>query len=351
MRIIDEIQLDFDDVLIAPQRSTLNSRSEVEPWREFKNLIGTHSFNCIPITAANMGTVGTIRMAKILSANGYMCCLEKHIPVEDIIDMYRSISPDRQNRIFVSIGVKEPMERFLSLKRAGYDKIGINIDVPNGYIPNLKDRVIEARKMFPDSFIVAGTVVSGDIAQDLILAGADCIRCGIGCGSVCTTRIKSGVGRPQLSTIMECANACHQMNAYCMCDGGLKTPGDICKAFCAGADFIMTGSMFAGCDEAEGDVVERNGKKYKQYYGMSSKLAQEKHFGGFQANVRASEGREKLIPCTGPLEDIIKDINGGIRSMMTYIGARKLKNVSRQATFYRVNRQVNDKFANCENIQ
>ena len=112
MRIIDEIQLDFDDVLIAPQRSTLNSRSEVEPWREFKNLIGTHSFDCIPITAANMGTVGTVKMAKILSANGYMCCLEKHIPVEDIVDLYRSISPDRQNRIFVSIGIKGKTARW-----------------------------------------------------------------------------------------------------------------------------------------------------------------------------------------------------------------------------------------------
>ena len=351
MRIIDEIQLDFDDVLIAPQRSTLNSRSEVEPWRDFKSLNGKYSFSCIPICASNMGTVGTIKMAKVLSANGYMCALEKHIPIADIIELYRSVSEERQHRIFVSIGVREPVERLLELRDAGFTNIGINIDVPNGYIPKLKDRVVEVRDMFPYSFIVAGTVVSGDIAQDLILAGADCIRCGIGCGSVCTTRIKSGVGRPQLSTIMDCANACHQMNAYCMCDGGVKTPGDICKAFCAGTDFVMTGSMFAGCDEAEGDVIEKDGKKFKQYYGMSSKLAQEKHFGGFQANVRASEGREKLIPCTGPLEDIIKDINGGIRSMMTYIGARKLKNVNRQATFYRVNRQVNDKFAGCENIR
>jgi len=182
MRIIDEIQLDFDDVLIAPQRSTLNSRGEVEPWRDFKNLNGTHGFSCIPICASNMGTVGTVKMAKVLSANGYMCALEKHIPILDIINLFHSVSEERRHRIFVSIGVREPVERLLELRDAGFTKIGINIDVPNGYIPKLKDRVVEVRDMFPDSFIVAGTVVSGDIAQDLISAGADCIRCGIGCG-------------------------------------------------------------------------------------------------------------------------------------------------------------------------
>lgn len=347
MRIIDEIQLDFDDVLIAPQRSTLNSRSEVEPWREFKGLHGDFEMSCIPICCANMA-MATTKFALLLSANGYMCALEKHIPAKQIIDLYKSISVDRQRRIFVSIGVRESTETLLSIRDAGFDRIGINIDVPNGYIPKLIDRVKEIRNLFPNSFIVAGSISTNDIAQDLIIAGADCTRGSVGGGSVCLTRVKSGVGRPNLSTIIDVSNTCHQMRGYFMCDGGVKNPGDICKAFCAGSDFVMTGSLFAGCDEVESETKEINGKQYKLYYGMSSKMAQERHFGGFQENVRASEGREKWIPCVGSVDSVIKDINGGIRSMMTYIGASKLKNVNRQATFYRVNRQVNEKFANCK---
>ena len=349
MRIIDEIQLDFDDVLIAPQRSTLNSRADVNPWRDFSEEGHGARMFCIPIVAANMGTVGTVNMARKLSIEGYMCALEKHIPAEDIVALFHGLDEGQRKRVLVSIGVKESLDGIEFLIRNGLTDFAVNIDVPNGYIPKLKERVREIRELLPKSFIVAGTVVTADAAQDLILAGANCVRCGIGCGSVCATRVKSGVGRPQLSTIIEVANACHQMNAYCMCDGGVKTPGDVCKAFCAGADFVMTGSLLAGCDEAEGDTKEINGKKFKSYYGMSSRLAQEKHFNGM-AHYRASEGREKWIPCTGPLKNVIEDINGGIRSMMTYIGARKLKHVSRQATFYKVNRQVNDKFLSCENI-
>ena len=349
MRILDEIQLDFDDVLIAPQRSTLNSRADVNPWRDFLSEGRGGRMFCVPIVAANMGTVGTVNMARRLSIEGYMCALEKHIPEADILELFRMLDEGQRNRVLVSIGVKESLDGIQFLIGNGFYQLNVNIDVPNGYIPKLKTRVEEIRALAPKAFIVAGTVVTADAAQDLILAGANCVRCGIGCGSVCATRVKSGVGRPQLSTIIEVANACHQMNAYCMCDGGVKTPGDVCKAFCAGADFVMTGSLLAGCDEAEGETKYINDKRYKSYYGMSSRLAQEKHFNGM-AHYRASEGREKWIPCTGPLKDTIEDINGGIRSMMTYIGARKLKHVSRQATFYRVNHQVNDKFLNCENI-
>lgn len=167
--------------------------------------------------------------------------------------------------------------------------------------------------------------------------------------SVCSTRIKTGVGRPTLSMIVDCADAAHQIDGYIMCDGGVKTPGDVCKALCAGADFVMTGSLFAGCTEASGDIVEVNGKKFKHYYGMSSKLAQDTHFGGM-STYRTSEGREKLIPYTGDLADVITDINGGIRSCCTYIGSRKIKHMSRQASFYKVNHQVNVLFANSENI-
>lgn len=168
--------------------------------------------------------------------------------------------------------------------------------------------------------------------------------------SMCITRLKTGVGRPTLSMIIDCADAAHQLNKYVMCDGGCSVPGDVCKAFCAGADFVMSGSLFAGCDEAEGNKIIIDGKEYKQYYGMSSALAQRKHFGGFDSSYKASEGREKLIPATGPLINTIEDLNGSIRSCCTYIGSRKIKHMPRQTTFYKVHNQLNTKFAGCKDI-
>lgn len=357
MRIIEETQLDFDDVLIQPKRSSINSRSEVDIYREFTwtTLHGENkSFNCIPISAANMGTVGTIKMAENLAKAGFMSCLEKHISAEEIIALYSNLtelaikeqkSKDfYRSRVFISIGTRESFN-ILDKVNDLFPLIGINIDVPNGYFPKLIERVKDCRKRYFDSFIVAGTVVTGDIVQDLLRAGANCVRVGIGAGSVCTTRLKTGVGRPAISMLLDCADAAHQIEGYVMLDGGVKNPGDICKAFCAGADFVMTGSLFAGCNEATGEIVERGGKQYKMYYGMSSKLAQDTHFGGM-SEYRTSEGREKLIPYVGPLIDVINDINGGIRSCCTYIGSKKIKHMSRQASFYKVNHQVNTLFAN-----
>ena len=358
MRIIEETQLDFDDVLIQPKRSSINSRQEVDIYREFKWTAKdgkTHSFTCIPISAANMGTVGTPQMAIELAKNGYMSCLEKHLTAKEIISVYdyltahaiieaRYIETVFRSRVFVSIGTRESFD-ILDEVNAAYPLIGINIDVPNGYFPKLIERVRECRDRYPNSFIVAGSVVTGDIVQDLLRNGANCTKTGVGQGSVCSTRLKTGVGRPTLSMIMDCADAAHQIDGYIMCDGGVKTPGDVCKALCAGADFVMTGSLFAGCNEAAGEIVERSGKQYKMYYGMSSKLAQDTHFGGMSA-YRTSEGREKLIPYVGSLIDVINDINGGIRSCCTYIGSKKIKHMSRQASFYKVNHQVNTLFAN-----
>lgn len=362
MQIIGETQLDFDDVLIQPKRSSINSRSEVDIFREFtwKTSAGeARTLRCIPISAANMGTVGTPEMATALAINGYLCCLEKHTTTKEIYAVYdyltayaiNNVEVDEtvyRSRVFVSIGTKESFD-ILDEINAAYPLIGINIDVPNGYFPALIERVKECRKRYPNSFIIAGTVVTGDIAQDLLRAGANCIRVGIGAGSVCTSRIKAGVGRPQLSTIIDCADAAHQIGGFIMCDGGVKSPGDICKAFCAGSDFIMSGSMFAGCTESKGDIIDRDGKQFKIYYGMSSKLAQDTHFGGM-SSYRTSEGREKLIPHTGPLIDIINDINGGIRSCCAYIGARKLKHMPKHATFYKVNHQLNTVFASYANV-
>lgn len=364
MRIIEEEQLDFDDVLIMPRRSSLNSRKEVDIFRDYnydKQTDGCcERINGIPVICANMGSISNVETAKIFVSNGFFCALEKHIDIEQIRNLYAELEIlEEKNgekfgeyiqRIFPSIGIKESTDDLKELERTHYSYVrGVNIDVPNGYCPKLLDRVKEIRNIFPSSFIIAGTVVTPDMCQDLINAGANAVRVGIGSGQFCRTRLQTGVGRPQFSTIVECADACHQMGAFCVGDGGCSTPGDICKAICAGADMVMCGSIFAGCDEAEADTKEVNGKILKQFYGMSSRLAQEKFFGGF-AEYRASEGREKWIPTTGPLVNTLNEIKGSLRSCGTYIGARKIKNFSRQTAFYKVRRQVNEKFANCEDI-
>ena len=366
MRIIEEEQLDFDDVLIMPRRSSLNSRSEVNIIKNFD--YDKQSDGCcerisgIPVCCANMATIATLNMAKIFAKNGFFCALEKHYDAKQINELYIDLVEDAVHsglpaheytqRIFPSIGVKESLANISTLKfyTFGDEHIhGINIDVPNGYVPQLIDRVKAVRDIFPSAFIIAGNVVTPDICQDLINAGANGVKVGIGSGGMCITRLKTGVGRPQFSTIVECADACHQMGAFCISDGGCSKPGDICKAICAGADMVMCGSIFAGAAETNSERKTIDGKTYCSFYGMSSKLAQEKHFGGM-AKYRASEGREKWIPYTGPLQNTIDDICGSLRSCGTYIGARKIKNFSRQTAFYKVRHQLNTAYANYENI-
>ena len=350
MRIIEETQLDFNDVLIQPKRSTLSSRKEVEIYRTFtwSNDNGLmRSFTAIPIIAANMGVTGTIDMAKVLSKNGYMCALEKHYASSEINALFEELQQDAMHedkdiceytqRVFMTIGINDSFDAIREVKKE-HHLTGVVIDIANGYQLKLIDKVKEVRNEFPELFIVVGNVVTEDVTTDLILAGANCLKIGIGSGAACTTRLKTGVGRPQLSAIIDCADAAHQLHAYVMSDGGCVNPCDISKAFCAGADFVMLGGMLAGCDEAEGEkVLGADGKYYKKYYGMSSKYAQEKHFGKFN-NYRASEGREKLIPATGPLQNTIDDINGSLRSTCSYIGSHELRHMAKHATFYKVHK-------------
>lgn len=363
MRIIEETQLDFDDLLISPKRSTLNSRSEVELSRtfEWKDINGNkQSLTCIPIIVANMATIGTPRIAKIVSKHGLMCALEKHYPFEALDELYTDLENIAlaeglsknfySQKVMPSIGVKEDVDIIKHLNDKHPLKC-ICIDVPNGYIPRFIDRINEIAKICPQAMLICGNVVTGDICQDIILHGHGIVaKTGIGQGSACITRSKTGVGRPQASTIIECADACHQVGGFCCSDGGCKTVGDIGKAFGCGADFVMLGGMFAGCEEAEGETVYIDNKPHKLFYGMSSNLAQERHFGGRRAS-STSEGREKYIPITGSIEDVIKDIKGGLNSLMTYIGARKLKDIPKCCTFFKVNSQLNLKFANCKDFK
>ena len=352
MRIIEEEQLDFSDVLIQPKCSKILSRSQVNLEREFKwydegNV--KHIISCIPVGCSNMGTVGTIKMAELMVKNNHFSYLEKHISFEDVDNLFERLSEHERDLVVPSIGIKEDTEGLFRF----YDRWNVKmimIDVPNGYIPSLTERIKKIRSHCKNNFIIAGNVVDAAGAAQIIDAGANAVKVGIGNGAVCVTRLKTGVGRPQLSTIIEVADICHQKHAYVMADGGVASPGDVCKAFGAGADFVISGSLFAGCEESESETVVLDGKKYKQYYGMSSHLAQEKHFGGVR-KYSASEGREKLVPYTGSLESVLQDIDGGLRSCCTYIGCDKMKNFSRHTTFYKVHNQLNMLYANCPDIK
>ena len=200
------------------------------------------------------------------------------------------------------------------------------------------------RDRYPQHVVMAGNVVTGEMVEELLLAGADVIKVGIGPGSVCTTRVKTGVGYPQLSAIVECADAAHGLGGHIISDGGCSSPGDVAKAFGGGADFVMMGGMFAGHDESGGELVEREGRRYKLFYGMSSETAMQQYANGV-AEYRASEGKTVEVPYRGSVADTVRDVLGGIRSTCTYVGARRLKELTKRTTFIRVAEQENKVFS------
>ena len=369
MRIENEILLDYSDVLIRPKRSTLKSRSEVSLERKFyfRNFEPDFPDNCsddphyrgIPIMAANMDGVGTFAMADTLGAQGIFTCLVKTYTAEELIDFYYGDGLNRTDYVAMSIGTSAAdYDKLCTV----YEKVRDNlkyvcIDVANGYSEHFVEHVREVRKRFPHLVIIAGNVVTADQTQELILNGADIVKVGIGPGSVCTTRIQTGVGYPQLSAVIECADAAHGLGGHIIADGGCTCPGDVAKAFAAGADFVMLGSMLAGTDQGGGEVIEQfyktnelvegswdkhviERKQFVQFYGMSSETANDKHFGGLK-EYRSSEGRTVLVPYKGDVARVVQDILGGLRSTCTYVGAVKLKQLSKCTTFVRVNNQFN----------
>ena len=343
MIIENETKLDFSDVLIRPKRSTLTSRKQVDLSREYK--FKRHVYEGIPIMAANMDGVGTFEMAEALSKHKLFTCLVKNYDEKSIIEWINRCGYAIKNNWAYSMGTSaEEQEKFWRVYNAVGKWEGIEyvcIDVANGYTEYFVDYVKRIRGLCPNVTIIAGNVVTREITEELILNGADIVKVGIGPGSVCTTRIKTGVGYPQLSAIIECADAAHGLGGYIIADGGCTSSGDIAKAFGAGADFVMLGGMLAGHEEGGGDAVFDDGVQTGvKFYGMSSKAANEKHFGGLK-DYRASEGREVVIPYKGEVSDTVLDILGGIRSTCTYVGASNLKNLSKCTTFIRVNNQYN----------
>ena len=342
MRIEEGVKLDYDDVLLRPKRSRLLSRSEVTLTRQFKFPHSPETWEGVPLVASNMDTVGTFRVAEILTKFDMLTCIHKHYTIEQWFEACEN-GLDWENAI-PSMGIgKEDWKKMETLFYDGFAQIVRNkirtffkwvcLDAANGYSEPFADNVARARDEFRDSIIIAGNVATPEMTEELILRGADVVKVGIGPGSACTTRIVTGVGYPQLSSIAECADAAHGLKGHIMADGGCKVPGDVAKAFCAGADFVMLGGMFAGHEET-GD----------HFYGMSSHYAQLKH-GNELKDYRASEGKfVDNIENRGYLEDTVKQILGGLRSACTYIGAEELKHAPKCATFIRVNRQANGMF-------
>ena len=344
MRIENEIKLGFKDVMFRPKRSTLKSRSEVTIEREFTFLHNQKKWSGVPLIAANMDTVGTFEMAEALYKDKIITAVHKHYSVQEWSDFLKDKNDDFYQYIALSTGTGKADEEKIKTILDTNPKIQfLCIDVANGYSEHFVEFVKKARQNFPDKIIMAGNVVTGEMVEELILAGADIIKVGIGPGSVCTTRIKTGVGYPQLSAIIECADAAHGLGGQIIGDGGCKVPGDVAKAFGGGADFVMIGGMFAGHDESGGELITENGKTYRLFYGMSSQTAMDKHSGGV-AEYRASEGKTVKVPYKGPVADTVKDILGGVRSTCTYVGASKLKELSKRTTFIRVQEQENQVF-------
>ena len=361
MRIENEVKLDYKDVLIRPKRSTLKSRKDVSLRRTYQFRNSQQEWSGIPIMAANMDGVGTFKMTEALSSYELFTCLNKHYNPEEWHENH-----DLVNLNYTALSVGSDWQTFLETSRRiilKHDLKWLCIDIANGYSEHFTDFIKRVRELHPKINIIAGNVVTADMTQELLLAGADVVKVGIGPGSVCTTRIQTGVGYPQLSAVIECADAAHGLGGHIIADGGCTCPGDVAKAFATGADFVMLGGMLAGHDEGSGSVTSKvfktrerivnyddsiggavfETKKYVTFYGMSSDTAMKKHTGGV-ADYRSSEGRTVEVPYKGPVETTVKDLLGGLRSTCTYVGAPSLKQLSKCTTFIRCTQQFNSIF-------
>jgi GMP reductase len=378
MRIEEDMKLDYKDVLLRPKRSTLGSRKDVDLERgytyrnykpEFPDNAEYRHWRGTPIMAANMDGVGTFEMADSLAKQNIMTCLVKTYSVEELVEFFDTDDYLRTNYVAMSIGITDKdMDKFREVyKLADGNLKYVCIDVANGYSNRFRDFVADFRMLYPHLVIIAGNVVTGEMTEELILSGADIVKVGIGPGSVCTTRIQTGVGYPQLSAVIECADAAHGLGGHIIADGGCTCPGDVAKAFAGGADFVMLGGMLAGHDEGGGEVITKyyqtneliredvgdqtketrhvEQKQFVQFYGMSSESANDKHFGGLK-NYRSSEGRTVLVPYRGAIARTVQDILGGVRSACTYAGAKRLKHLMRCTTFVRCTQTHNGVYEN-----
>ena len=342
MRIEQDIKLDYKDVLFKPKRSKLESRRDVDLSRTFKFHYG-NEWTGVPVMASNMDGVGTFAMAKKLQNHKMITVMRKHYTVDDWTKNAKGVKM-KYLSVCTGTGViwdpDAPDYATMKAVLAMYPDIKfITVDVANAYHENYADFISRLRDEYPDKTIIAGNVISAEMTEELIIKGADIVKCGIGPGSVCTTRTMTGVGVPQLSGIIECADAANGIGGHIIADGGCVYPGDVSKAFGAGAHFVMLGGMLAGHDESEGEIVD--GKI--QFYGMSSNAAMAVH-GTRKDGYRGAEGKVVQLPHRGPVDPTVIEILGGLRSTCTYIGAKRIKDMPKCTTFVRCTQQVNQVF-------
>jgi len=349
MRIEEEIKLDYKDVLLKPKRSTLSSRRDVEMTRSFTFRNSGETYECCPIIASNMDGVGTFSMAKVIQEYKMLTTITKTTTIEQ----WRKAVGEGIKLKYLSVCTgtgklwDDNAEDYTTMQEVlkNYPDIKfITIDVANGYHTNFSDFISVVRNEYPDKTIIAGNVVTAEMTEELIIQGADVVKVGIGPGSVCTTRTMAGVGVPQFSAVVECADAANGVGGHIVADGGCNMPGDIAKAFGGGAHFVMLGGMLAGHNESE--VESKDGKR--EFYGMSSDRAREVH-GKRKDGYRGNEGRAVILPDRGAVKETIEDILGGVRSSCTYIGARRLKDIPKCASFVRCNQSLNTVFETYDN--
>ena len=341
MRINYDAKLNFEDVLLQPKRSTLSSRKDVDMTRNFTFRNSGKQMNFLPIFASNMDGVGTFSMAKVLQEYKMMTVITKTTGIEE----WRKAVGNgvRLQSVSVCTGTNvmwdkeaQDWQTMQEVLKSFPDIKMITVDVANAYHQNMVDFIAKVRDQYPTKIIVAGNVVTPEMTEELIINGADVVKIGIGPGSVCTTRTMTGVGVPQFSAILDCADAANGVDGHIMADGGCVFPGDIAKAFGGGAHMVMIGGMLAGHDESEQEVAD--GKI--EFYGMSSDRAREKH-GKRKDGYRGNEGRLISLPYRGPVQGTVEDILGGVRSACTYIGARRLKDMPKCASFVTTNNVQN----------
>ena len=347
MRINYDAKLNFEDVLLQPKRSTLTSRKDVDMTRKFTFRNSKKVMNFTPIFASNMDGVGTFSMAKVLQEYKMMTTITKTTTPEQ----WRKAvgSGVRLQSVSVCTGTNkvfdddaEDYRNMQEVLKSFPDVKMITIDVANAYHQNMVGFVAKVREEYPDKVIIAGNVVTPEMTEELIINGADVVKIGIGPGSVCTTRTMAGVGVPQFSAILECADAANGVDGHIMADGGCTQPGDIAKAFGGGAHMVMIGGMLAGHNESEVEAVDGQ----REFYGMSSDRAREVQ-GKRKDGYRGNEGKLIHLPDRGHVKDTVEDILGGVRSACTYIGARRLKDMPKCATFvttYNVINKVYDEY-------
>ena len=344
MIIDNEIKLDYSDVLMVPNRSSLKSRSQVSTTVDFFHRKIT------PIIAANMDGVGTFAMAEALSKYNMLTALIKHYTIEDLVDFYDNSREAAKYSVYSMGTNQDDMDKFVQFRNVCLDSdipgpFYLCVDVANGYTTQFEDFCANIAENYPEYVLMAGNVVTPERVEQLFEVGVDVVKVGIGPGSICTTRKITGVGYPQFSAVLECSQVAKTAGGRIIADGGCTNPGDVCKAFAAGADMVMLGGMLAG--HAEG-LPDENKDRVEfmsnvPFYGMASKAAQELHNGGV-SEYRASEGKEVILKYRGPVEKTMQEILGGIRSACTYIGADDIYSMPRKAKFVKVNRVLNNVF-------